>query len=333
VEADGVLVTDPRGIAALLPPDSEIATGGANADLTRDNLADFIFSDSYEALGGADPGRRSAILSVGRVAFEAILDGNSPWSSVLDSAAAAVAGGHIRLVSLDGAEQDVLDRLEVTGDLTTDSVDSLLVTVQNLGADKLDYWIRRHMKHTCALVASESVRCESVVRLTNGTPRGLNDYVTQITNRVKRSHGYGAYLGYLEVYVPDAAQLTSVTLDGEVATFYPESEDGRKSLGMYFSTPRGQETVVTVAYDLRLPNAGYSLEITPQPLAFDATVEVAITGPSDWSFSGPGKQIGERIEFRGELDKTIRYEIRPFDRTGIPAAWNRLVGFWTEPLF
>ena len=332
VETDGVLVMDPRGIAALLPPDSGIAAGGTNADLTRDNLADFILSDSYEALGGADPGRRSAILSVGRDAFEAILEGNSPSSGVLDSAATALAGGHIRFVSLDAAEQEVLDQLEVTGDLSTDSVDSLLVTVQNLGADKLDYWVRRHISHTCTLIESELAHCESVVRLTNGTPRGLNEYVTQINNRVKRSHGYGTYLGYLEVYVPETAQITSVSLDDEVATFYPESEDRRKSLGMYFSTPRSERTTARVSYDLKLPTSGYSLEITPQPLAFDATVEVAITGPSDWYFSGPGTQVGERIEFRGELDRTIRYEIRPFERTGIPAAWNALLEFWTEPV-
>jgi Protein of unknown function (DUF4012) len=331
VNADGVLLTDPRGIASLLPPGSEITASETDSRLTKANVTDFIYSDSYEVLGGADPGRRSAILGVGRDAFEKILAGGSSGSDVLDSAGSAIAGGHIRFVSLDQDEQEILDRLGVTGNLTSDAADNLLVTVQNLGADKLDYWMRRHIEHKCT-IEPEVAHCESVVRLTNGTPRGLNDYVSQIRNRIKRSYRYGVYLGYLELYVPDAADLTGVTLNGRVERFYPESENGRKSLGMYFSTPRGESTSVRVSYDLELPDSGYSLEITPQPLPFDADLRVDISGPKDWSLSGPGVHNNGRIVFQGELDAAIRFDLDPYARTGFSSLWATLVKFWTQPL-
>jgi hypothetical protein len=331
IEVDGALLIDPRGIASLLPPDSEIAATEGDARLTGQNLTDFIYSDSYDVLGGEDPGRRSAILSVGRDAFKTILTGGSSSAEIMESAGEAVAGRQIRFVSFDDSEQNILDDLGVTGNLTTNAVDNLLVTVQNLGADKLDYWMRRDIEHKCA-IDGEIARCESTVRLSNETPRGLNDYVTQINNRVKRSHRYGAYVGYLEVYVPDEAELTSVTLNRETETFYPESENGRKSLGMYFSTPRGERTTAGVSYDLKLPESGYSLEIAPQPLAFDAALNVDLSGPEEWSITGPGEQNEGRIVFRGELDRALRYELRPSARTGISALWTALVRFWTQPI-
>ena len=101
---------------------------------------------------------------------------------------------------------------------------------------------------------------------------------------------------------------------------------------MYFSTLRGERTTVRISYDLKLPDSGYSLEITPQPLAFDATLDVDISGPRSWSKTGPGRQSDGRIELRGELDQALRWELRPSAQTGIPAVWRTLVEFWTQPL-
>jgi Protein of unknown function (DUF4012) len=329
---DGVLMIDPRGISSLMPNDSQTSVAQGDLDLTSDNLADFIYSDSYDVLGGGDPGRRSAILTAGRAAFKTILAGGASGSEVLESAGEALAGGHIRFVSFNETEDDILSRLEVTGNLVSESVDNVLITVQNLGADKLDYWMRRHLEHKCRILEATSARCETVLVLSNQTPQGLNDYVTQIDNRIKRSYGYGVYLGYLELYVPDAAELTGVTLNGRAETFFPESEDGRKSLGMYFATPRGEETTIRVSYQLPLPDAGYTLEITPQPLTFDASVEVEVEGPPEWALSGPGSQNNGRITFAGELDRALRFESRPDGRTGLAAAWRAFVQFWTQPV-
>jgi hypothetical protein len=332
VRIDGVMLIDPHGIAALMPNDAEAFVPQRDLRLTKSNLAQFIYSDSYEVLGGGDPGRRSAILTAGRAAFSTVLAGGSSGSEVLQSAGSAIAGGHLRFVSFYDSEEDILGRLGATGSLSTDAVDNLMVTVQNLGADKLDFWMRRRVEHNCSIEAPKTARCQTVAVLENQTPRGLNDYVTQIDNRIKRSHRYGAYLGYVEVYVPGAAELTGVTLNDRTHSFYPETEDGRKSLGMYFATPRGRETTVQVSYELPLPESGYSLEITPQPLAVDAQLKVQIEGPARWTKSGPGTQDEVSISFAGPLDRTLRLETAPDESTGLTAAWKRLVEFWSQPL-
>ena len=322
---------DPRGIQALLPPDAQVPVAGTNTMLSPESFADFIYSDSYDVLGGWDPKRRRAILGVGAAAFEQILHG-SGGASVIDSAAGAVAGGHIRFVSFDPAEQEILDRLGVTGSLRSDALDNVLITVQNFGADKLDYWMRRSIEHRCSIHDTGFARCRTTVSLTNETPLGLNEYVTQIADRDKHPYQYGAYLGYLEAYVPDGADLTGGTLDGRPQTFFPESEDGRKSLGMYFATEREETTTLEVSYDLDVPDAGYSLELTPQPLTSDAEVEVDIRVRPDWTIEGPGTRSEGRIQFSGVLDRALHFKIHPAGRTGVAAFWRALVRFWTEPL-
>jgi len=331
VRADGALLIDPRGISSLVPAGAEIPVPGTDRTLSSEDFTDFVYSDSYELLGGQDPRRKAAILSVGQAAFRTFL-AEGGGTGVLDKGGDAISAGHIRFVSFDAAEQMILDRLGVTGSLSTDAVDNLLVTVQNLGADKLDYWMRRGIAHKCQILSGEFARCETVVQLTNGTPVGLDNYVSQANSKEKRGHSYGAYLGYLEVYVPETAELTGVTLDGRVASFFPEVEDGRKSLGMNFSTDRGKTTTARVSYELGLPGEGYSLEIMPQPLTSDAEVEVAVRGPESWQTSGPGTANEGRIDFQGNLDGPLQIAVRPAARTGITALWRNLVHFWTRPL-
>jgi len=332
VKVDGALLIDPRGISALMPAGAQTPVPGSNQTLSNDNLTKFIYSDSYNLLGGADPGRRSAILTVGRAAFRSILAGGGSGFTPLDTAGDAVAGAHIRFVSFHDNEHESLSSLGLSGGLTTDSVDNLLVTVQNLGADKLDFWMRRHMEHNCSIQESDSARCETVVVLSNETPRGLNSYVTQVENQIKEAYRYGTYVGYLEIYVPEMADLIGVTLDGRTETFYRESENGRTSIGMYFSTQRAEKTTARVTYELTLPDSGYSLEIAPQPLTSDTLLKVDIKGPSQWALSGPGTREEGRIAFDGRLSGPLRFASRPAGRTGLAAAWAALFDFWTQPL-
>jgi Protein of unknown function (DUF4012) len=331
VSTDGAIIMDPRGIESLLPPSVEIPVVGTNVSLTNEDFTDFVYSDSYEVLGGGDPRRKAIVLGLGRAAFQLILGGGVDGSEMLDSAAAALRAGHLRFVSFDSAEQEVLDRLGVTGSLKTAAVDNLLVTVQNLGADKLDYWMRRHIAHDCD-IDGDSARCETMVELSNETPEGLNEFVTQASSPEKRGHPYGTYIGYLEVYVPERAELDGVTLDGRAAPFFPETEDDRRSIGMYFSTLRRETTRVRVVYELELDDTGYSLEVSEQPLAFDATVDVTVRGPQDWIVTGPGTQNEGTIRFDGNLDGALRFEVRPAGATGITSLWRTLVEFWTQPL-
>jgi hypothetical protein len=324
-KVDGAIVIDPRGLAALIPKHSEIGSDGVGP-IDAEDLPEFAYSDAYERFENEDPRRREALLALGPAVLRIALDGGIDRPG-LERAAAAMGGGHLRVVSFDDSEHALLTRLDAAGELATDSTDNVLVTVQNLGADKLDFWMRRSITHRCSIESESRAVCSTSVELSNDTPRGLPDYVTQ----AKRP--YGRYEGYLEIYVPEEARLKSYSLDGRAVKVFPEQEDGRVSLGAGFSTLPEETTVAEVGYVLPLDSRGYRLEITPQPLSNDASIEVSLRAPEQWIIQSPESQRNGDLAYRGRLDRTITLSAEPDQHTpGITGVWDGIRSFWNRTL-
>lgn len=325
---DGAIQVDPRGLAALMPEDAAIPVPETDRVLGRKDIADWIYSRSYEEI--PDPARRRAVtLRVSRRALATALRRGIVGGS-LDEAAAAFAGGHLRFVSFRRDESSALARGGFSGDLSPPSHDDMLVAVQNFGGggrrgNKLDYWARRRIRHRCAVGPGGSAACTTRVTLSNQAPAELPLYVS--------GRPYALLRSLVELYVPSHAEIEGVWRDGEPIAFYPDAQSGRTVLGVYIEVERGASASVRVDYSLP-PAPRYELVATPQPLARDAHIDLALEVPDGWTVRGiePPRRAGW-ASFSGAFDRTLRVEAAPDDKTGIPAIWDGLVGFWRKPLF
>jgi hypothetical protein len=90
---------------------------------------------------------------------------------------------------------------------------------------------------------------------------------------------------------------------------------------------------VDVTYDLAIPEDRYTLEVSPQPLARDATVRVVIFAPDGWVVETPDGISRSAVEFKGTLDGTLRFSAAPEERPGLTGLWDRMVRFWNDPVF
>lgn len=322
VRTDGAIMIDPRGIASLLPPDTPLELTRADISISAGDLPTYVMSDAYAELGGQGE-RREILLELGAVAFARVLEGGVGGLDGLQSAGSAVAGGHLRFVSFAPSEAAKLERLDVSGALSPPSSDGLLVTVQNIGADKLDYWARRTIEHVCEIDESSAL-CSTSVRLTNETPAGLTTYVA--------NKPYGLLRSLLEIYVPAGAEVLAAEQDGETADVLLERQDGYTSLGFLLRVPQGEATTVSVSYSLPLSEEGYSVVATPQPLAFDADLSIMLSVPDDWTVRGVGDAGEVEPAYEGPFADTLRVRAQPSGRTGISSAWQALTTFWNEPL-
>ena len=52
---DGAIIIDPRGVAALLPPSTQVRVPGTHTDLTPEGLPRDVYSNAYRQLGGTPP--------------------------------------------------------------------------------------------------------------------------------------------------------------------------------------------------------------------------------------------------------------------------------------
>ncbi|MDQ4142749.1 MAG: DUF4012 domain-containing protein [Actinomycetota bacterium] len=326
----GALAVDPRGIAALMPPGAQVQVLGEDDVVSTERLADFIYSEAYEEFTDQDA-RRDAILEVGERAFELILDNGLDDQDDLERATGAVAGGHIRVVAFDEEERRALDAVRATGDVEPAPGDSLMVAVQNRGVakgigSKMDFWQRRDIGHGCQLGSEETLECVTSVTLENEAPKGLPTYVTGDAKPYGRMHSF------VEIFVPGNAEITALERDGEEPRAVIEEQADRVSVGLSVVIDRGEKTQIRVGYELPSEDA-YSLLATPQPLAKDAEIDIALGLPRNWTIRGPGRWEDNTFRFRGTFDGTISIDAAPSQLTGLPALWESLKEFWNEPLF
>jgi hypothetical protein len=217
-----------------------------------------------------------------------------------------------------------------SGDLAPPPVDDALVVAQNFGGgrsegSKLDFWTERRVRHSCNFESRDTAFCSTSVRLRNATPDGLDRYVA--------GYPYGLLRNMVEVYVPGGAEVSAVNVDDEPHEYRPESQAGRTVLSVYLEIEPGDSATVEATYSLPLPDDRYSLRMTPQPLARDAEVEVFLRGPDDWQFDGPGDVEEGELHLEETFVGDIEITAAPEERTGIPALWDSISGFMSDPLF
>ena len=321
ISTDGAIVVDPRGIAALMPPDATVL-GPTGGELNAGSLPEYIYSTAYEELGGNESERRASLLAVGRGVFSLLAQRGPGGVDELDDVAEAVSGGHLRFVSFEEDEDRLLDELGASGSLPQ-SEDSVFVAVQNHGPDKLDFWMRRSISHRCS-IEEDGATCETSATLANEAPGGLTNYVSPRPNNESNE--------FLEIYVPGDADVAAVELDDRPVEFLQDTQDGRTAIGADVRVQSGESTTLRVTYELPL-DGSYELTITPQPLAEDANVRVELDTPDDWTVYGPDFSEEGGITYEETLEGSLTFEAARTPRGGLSKLWDSLSNFWNDEVF
>lgn len=322
--ADGAVIADPRGLAALIPPEEKISLPHGDSLRPRE-LPRFVYSDAYTRFTDQEQ-RREAILDLGEAAISEVLGRGSVDEDALPDVGAALAGGHLRLVSFDRDAATVLESLGVSGELSAPpGTYDITVAAQNLGSDdeqgtKLDYWARRHVRQECD-VEEEEAECVTVVTLTNDAPSDLPTYVA--------GEPYGLLRSFVEIYIPDAADIEEVTLDGEPVEVHLEADEGHQAAGVFLDLQAGDSATLAATY--RLPvGPAFRLRLSPQPLARDADLELRAKAPPGWTWTQERRPIIERV---GRLSAPVEITAVSDERSGLAAWWDGLLTFLEKPIF
>lgn len=325
IDVDGVILVDPRGLAAMLPANTRIEVPTTKTVLTAEELPGYVYRGAYEELGGAVSRRRDSLIRIGQDVFESVSESGFGRPSLLRSTGQAAAGGHLSLVSFVPEEADVLERIGVTRDLGNPTYDQVLATVQNVGGNKLDYYSHRSIHHECRIEEQEPATCSTDVTIENATPSGLSRFEYQYLP-------YGLFKNVLEIYVPAEAELLAVEVGGSPEDFFKNREDGLAAVGVYLEIPRGQKKTVSVEYQLAAKDH-YALTVVPQPLVDDARLTVELDMPGGWELDGPEGAPGDTVvRWEGFLDRRLEFEMGPSEKSGLASWWTGFRHFLDEPI-
>lgn len=286
---DGVLVLDPVALRAVLGATGPVSANGRT--VSADNVMDELLRQQYIRAGESDEAQGQRREQAGSIAVAAVasLDAGG-WSTsrLASELVQAAAGRHLLAWSSRPQEQQGWRDAGIDGALREDS---LLVSVLNRGANKLDPFLPvsadLELAQAVDGAAADGAPGNDVgtdvtirFRLRNETPPGLPRYMAGPNGS---ELAYGDYAGLLSVNLPAGATGARVEGFDTYAAYGPDGPTGVVAVPVL--VPAGQERQLVLQF--RMP---------PQLRAFTLEPDARVPslnwrhGDQEWS-DGGGRHI------------------------------------------
>jgi hypothetical protein len=319
---DGVIAVDPVGLKGLLELTGPVAVQGWPAPITADNVVDVTLRQAYDVFARTERGEflGDVAEAVWRRATRMNLGSPARLARVLGGAARR---GNLMLWFSDPKEQRLAARLGTAGAVPRSPSDSLLVTSQNAGGNKVDYYVTRHVDYSVKLTPDEMehrARAEAKLQfqVDNGAPAGVSSVAL---GPFDRRFQPGEDRSFVSVYTP--LTFSNASRDGTSAQLESSTELGRNVFSEFASVQAGTSGTLSMQLDGTVPlepGGWYALDLVRQPTIRPDDVSVHIDVPPGWRIEavvGLELMSPRRAEGRISLNQTSQVRVKlTRDRAG-----------------
>ena len=277
-EVDGVLEVDAVALRRLLEVIGPVEMDGVTYD--AENVEQKVLNESYIAFDSLDErGDRVEVQSaLAKQIFEAFKEREVPVATLATALREAAKGRHLLASSADPDVQALWESIGADGSLPESG---LMVTAQNVAANKLDWYLDPTVTLNVLPALNGSWRARLTVTITNPVPERTSDYIDGSYDGLTN----GTHRTMVAVYLPKAAYgVHSLDLD-----FSERGED--PPLQMYakrFEIPRG--TTSRVAIEFSMPPDHVAAVILPsgrvRPVQYEVNGAMTTDGTPSVAFWG-----------------------------------------------
>jgi len=279
-DVDGVIAIDPVALGYILGAVGPV-TMPDGEQITKDNVVELTESTAYKRFPDDQVARKNYLQTL---ASEVVKKVTAPVESpraLLDALGKAVGEGRISVWSATPAEQQLLEQTPLAHVIPDDSAPYANVVLNNLGGNKMDYYLRREIEYAADGCEGEKRNSTVTVRLKNVAPpdEPLPDYIAgmdglgpEITSRVKTPKG--TMLTSVRLVATKGATLTSVLADGQKVPVFTGSERGRPTFEVQVFIPPGKSGELT--FHLSEPTVAGVAQVPVQPLVDDVLTKVSV---------------------------------------------------------
>lgn len=277
-DASGVIQIDPQGLAAVLEGVGPVEVPELGT-VSADNVVALVLNEAYVRFPDID--QRSDVLGdVAEAVFRRLVEGEYGSLRPLGEALLrATDGRHLVMHSVASGAQRQLGHFGADGALPPiDGPDAVALTVQNVSANKLDYYVDTSLDLQGDRAPGRFGTVRATVTIANGAPPGV-DSPSYVFGPFDEAQEAGLYRGSVSLYLPAGATLEGVAGDELTAPPVVQSEAQRPVVGFQVDVPAGEQR--TVVLDLRwAPRAAgdYELLVMPTPRVRPTSVSIALTG-------------------------------------------------------
>jgi hypothetical protein len=270
---DGVIATDTVALSYILEAIGPIVMPDGER-VTAENVVELTQSVAYSRFADNNTARRQYLQEVGKRAIEKMTQDISNPVGVLAALGRATTEGRLAVWSANPDEQTVLADTKLGHTVPDDSAPFAGVVINNLGGNKMDYYLRREITYRADTCEGSTRNSTVTVRLSNAVPNHeLPDYVAaNFADRLAVPKGTNyTDLGLLAT---QEAKLRKVTVNGKPTFSFHGTERNHPVFSVQFPILPGE--TAEVVFELTEPNASGHPRVPIQPLIDDPVVEVEV---------------------------------------------------------
>jgi hypothetical protein len=265
-----------------------------------DRLTEALLVDAYAnagTSGDAQQQRRADLRAAAGSTAATLLTGGQSPEAVLRELVRLARGRHLAVWSSDPAEQRALEKIGAAGSADPQGDDLALISVNNVNANKLDYYVDRQVEVE-VVVGRDRAEVRQRLALSNRAPADLVPYVAGVAEP-------GTVVERVEMSIAQAAEFRSFRRDGAMTTGELRRGAERTRVHTFVELSRGQSVELELRYSVPVQNGRYRLRLLPQPLARDAVLRVRIdAAPGQSLRSAAAEPMEGPVEREGPWTET-----------------------------
>lgn len=277
MNVDGVIALDPFALSYMLGAVGPVTLADGE-QVTKDNVVELTESTAYSRFPDDQPARKQYLQDIASAVVNKMTSSVGSPRALLDALGKAVGEGRIAVWSSIPAEQELLEQTPLAHIVPEDSAPYAEVVINNLGGNKMDYYLQREIEYVADGCDGETRMSTVTVRLKNAAPSTpLPDYVAGtggLNPDIPITLPSGSMVTSVRLIGTEGARLESALSNGEKVAVVAGSERSHPTYEIQVAIPPGQSGELT--FRLSEPTAPGGARVPVQPLADNVTPVVSV---------------------------------------------------------
>lgn len=282
MQVDGVIAIDPVALSYILGATGPV-TIPAGEIVSSDNVVELTESTAYARFPTDQFARKQYLQDIANAVVAKMTTQVQSPRKLLDALGKAVRERRIAVWSASPTQQELLEETPLAHILPSDGAPFAAVVVNNLGGNKLDYYLKTKIEYAADGCQGETRASTVNVQLTNAVPNEpLPDYVASaagLSPNLQIAVPKGTNITSVRLFATAGSELSGVILNGERVPAILNVERGHPVFEVQVIIPPGQSADIT--YRLSEPTAPGAPRVPSQPLVQTVIPDVMVPECTD----------------------------------------------------
>lgn len=264
---DGVIAIDPVALSYILGAVGPVTLADGEV-ISSDNVVELTESTAYKRFPEDQAARKRYLQDIANAVVTKITGPVKSPRQLLDALGKAVGERRIAVWSAVSEDQQLLEKTALAHILPDTPAPFAAVVVNNLGGNKLDYYLRSQIEYVADDCKGDTRASTVTVRLTNTVPNEpLPDYVAAVAGLspdVQIQVPRGTNITSVRLFATTGAKLSAAILNGERVPAIIGTERGHPVFEVQVIIPPGQPA--DISFQMSEPTAPGRPQVPSQPL-------------------------------------------------------------------